>query len=154
MSGPRFLAKSAVFIALRDKTGRVLLHRRYNTGYMDGRYDLPSGHVEQGESVLQAAVRELQEETGTKVKQKDLKLWHINQFSANEQEYYNFFFTADSWQGEPTIMEKNKCDDMQFFPLANLPKLTAGSHVALADLDDKKVSFGFIDQATYDEIAA
>jgi 8-oxo-dGTP diphosphatase len=150
----RFFAKSAVFVALLDKKGRVLLHRRYNTGYMDGRYDLPSGHVEQGEPLLQAAVRELQEETGVAVKSSNLTLRHINQFSANGEEYYNFFFTATIWQGEPTVMEPAKCDDVQFFPLNKLPPLTAATHVALLDLAGQKVTFGFIDQAVYDEIAA
>lgn len=83
MTGARFLARSAVFIVLRNNDGAVLLHRRCNTGYMDGRYDLPSGHVEKGEPLLRAAVRELREETGVTVLEEDLRLWHINQFGAN-----------------------------------------------------------------------
>lgn len=149
----RFLARSAVFVVLQDAQGRVLLHRRANTGYMDGRYDLPSGHIERNETLLDAAVRELAEETGIVVHKDDLTLWHINQFSANEQYYYNFFFLVDAWQGEPSIMEPEKCDDMQFFALDNLPPLTAGSHVALSNPLSHKVSFGFIDQAAYDRIA-
>jgi 8-oxo-dGTP diphosphatase len=154
VSGDRFLACSAVFVALQDKDGRVLLHRRANTGYMDRRYDLPSGHVERGESLLHAAVRELREETGVTVDETDLKLWHINQFAANNEDYYNFFFVANAWQGEPKIMEAEKCDDMQFFALDDLPKMTAGTHLAVNDLGKSGVTFGFIDQPTYDEIAA
>jgi 8-oxo-dGTP diphosphatase len=153
VSTERHLARSAVFVALRNDKGEVLLHRRCNTGYMDGRYDLPSGHVERGESILQAAIRELREEAGVAAKQSDLRLWHINQFGANDQFYNNFFFLTDSWQGEPAIMEAEKCDDMQFFPLDKLPKLTAGSHVALEHIGKPAVSFGYIDQATYDRIA-
>src|SRR5687767_3119763 len=124
MAGDRFVARSAVFVALRNNQGEILLHRRCNTGYMDGWYDLPSGHVERGETLLQSAVRELQEETGAAAKEADLKLWHINQFSAGGLDYYNFFFVADIWQGDPAIMEADKCDDMQFFPLDKLPRLT------------------------------
>jgi 8-oxo-dGTP pyrophosphatase MutT (NUDIX family) len=36
--------------------------------YRHGRWDFPRGHVEKGESELQAAVRELQEEIGVRVK--------------------------------------------------------------------------------------
>ena len=94
--GERFLARSAVFIVLRNAQGEVLLQRRYQTGYMDGRYDLPSGHVERGEKLLDAAVRELQEEVKVTVRPEDLQLWHVNQFSAMNQDYYNFFFVVDT----------------------------------------------------------
>lgn len=153
MSQGRFVSYSAVFIALQDDKGKVLLHRRANTGFMDGRYDLPSGHVEKDESLLSAAARELKEETGVTVQEKDLKLWQVNQFAANDQYYYNFFFTVSTWQGEPKIMESEKCDDMQFFALDALPKLTAGSHVALKHIKNDGVSFGYIDQSIFDEIA-
>lgn len=148
----RFMARSAVFIALRNQSGEVLLHRRSNTGFMDGWYDLPSGHVEKDERLLETAVRELQEEVGVTVREADLQLWHINQFAANDQYYYNFFFVADKWEGDPCIMEPEKCDDMQFFALDNLPKLTAGSHVALPTLSTPGVSFGYIDQALFEEL--
>jgi 8-oxo-dGTP pyrophosphatase MutT (NUDIX family) len=149
----KFVARSAVFIALCTSDQKVLLQRRCNTGYMDGRYDLPSGHVERGESLLDAAIRELLEETGIRVKGADLQLWHINQFGANSEDYYNFFFMADTWQGEPAITEADKCDDMQFFSLDNLPQLTAGSHVALEHLGKDEVSFSYIDQVVFDAIA-
>jgi len=54
----------AVFVVLIDKNERVLLHRRYRTGYMDGFYTFPSGHLEMGESLQVGAARELLEETG------------------------------------------------------------------------------------------
>lgn len=149
----RFMARSAIFVALLDKEGRVLLQRRARTGFMDGRYDLPSGHIEKDESVLNAAIRELEEEVGITVRPEDLRLWHINQFAANDQYYYNFFFVAKDWQGEPKIMEPDKCDDIQFFALDDLPKMTAGTHMAIPDLTSEHVTFGYIDQATFEEIS-
>jgi 8-oxo-dGTP pyrophosphatase MutT (NUDIX family) len=149
----RFLAKSAVFVAILDKDGRVLLQRRAHTGFMDGRYDLPSGHVEKDEPVLQTAVRELKEETDIDVQPEDLRLWHINQFGANNEYYYNFFFVTDKWQGEPTIIEPDKHDDLRFFALDDLPKMTAGTHVAVPDIKSERVTFGYIDDAVFDEIS-
>jgi 8-oxo-dGTP diphosphatase len=153
MDDEKFVARSAVFAVLRDASGAVLLHRRCNTGYMDGRYDLPSGHVERNEPLLHAAMRELQEETGISVREEALKLWHINQFNANNEDYYNFFFVANDWDGKPSIMEADKCDDMRFFALDELPKMTAGTHVALRRLQEPGVTLDYIDQAIYDQIA-
>ena len=42
----------------------VLLSRRYQTGWHDGEYSVPAGHVEAGETVTQAALREAREEVG------------------------------------------------------------------------------------------
>ena len=52
----RGLFRAAVFVIIRDEAGRVLLQRRANTGYLDGHYDFPSGHVYAGEGFTTAAI--------------------------------------------------------------------------------------------------
>jgi 8-oxo-dGTP diphosphatase len=56
---PLLTADCVVF----DRDGRLLLIRRKNPPFK-GRYALPGGFVELGESVEDAALRELEEETG------------------------------------------------------------------------------------------
>jgi hypothetical protein len=51
-----------VHLVLRDPDGRILLARRSATGYGDGQLHLPSGHLEAGESIVDAVVREALEE--------------------------------------------------------------------------------------------
>ncbi|MGH3168443.1 MAG: NUDIX domain-containing protein, partial [Trebonia sp.] len=46
------------------RAGRILLLRRAGDVYASGQFCLPSGHLEEGENVLHAAVRETKEETG------------------------------------------------------------------------------------------
>ena len=55
-----------VFILLR-KEGKILLIRRKGTGYRDGWYSMPSGHLEKGEAISAAAVREAREEVGIRI---------------------------------------------------------------------------------------
>lgn len=98
-----------------------MLQQRANTGYLDGYYDFPSGHVEDKESIRTAAVRELAEESGLTVREEDLRLVHINQ-NFHDTPYVNFAFVADKWEGEPSVCEPEKCSDSQFFAPADLPE--------------------------------
>ncbi len=114
----------AIYITIL-KNKRVLLLRRFQTGYLDGYWDLPSGHVEAGETLKECCIRELMEETGLKTEISDLKLIHVYQNFANpESPYFGYIFRANHWQGEPSIQEPSKCDDMNFFSVNKLPPRT------------------------------
>ena len=62
-----FLAPVSVHLLL-VRTGRILLLRRYNTGYEDGNYSLVAGHIEGGEELKAAMIREAREESGVFVR--------------------------------------------------------------------------------------
>jgi len=114
----RLKLKVAVYILL-IKENKILLGRRFNTGWQDGNYGLPSGHLEENETMIHGLLRETKEETGVDVKSEDAKFVHVMH---RKSIYVDFFFIAKHWIGEPKVMEKDKCDDMQWFPLNDLPK--------------------------------
>jgi 8-oxo-dGTP pyrophosphatase MutT (NUDIX family) len=62
--GTRLLLLPAVAALIRDEDGRILLQRRAE----DGRWNLPAGAVDPGESPAKAVVREVLEETGLRVR--------------------------------------------------------------------------------------
>jgi 8-oxo-dGTP pyrophosphatase MutT (NUDIX family) len=62
--GPRLLMLPGVAAIIRDAEGRVLLQRRAQ----DGRWSLPAGAIDPGESPAEAVVRECWEETGLRVR--------------------------------------------------------------------------------------
>ena len=105
------------------KDGKVLLLKRANTGYEDGKYSLPAGHADGNESARAATVREANEEAGVDVNLEDLKFAHAMHRLQND-ERVDFFFVADKWLGEPKNMEPEKCDDLSWFPLNDLPANT------------------------------
>ena len=59
---------------LLENQDKILLMKRKNTGYEDGKYSLPGGHVEANEEIRKALVREAKEEIGINIKREDLKL--------------------------------------------------------------------------------
>lgn len=110
---------SSYLILIKDD--RVLLSRRFNTGYMDGHYSLPAGHVDEGETVEDCLVREVKEEIGISVKKKDIKLVHVMHRKENDIRL-DFFYMVGGYKGEIKNMEPEKCDDLKWFELNKLPK--------------------------------
>jgi len=103
---------------VRDK--QVLLLRRFNTGYEDGNYSVVAGHVEAGERVTAAAIREAKEEVGVDLLPKDLRVVGVMHRKSGD-ERVDFFLAVTNWQGELTNCEPHKCDEMAWFPLNVLP---------------------------------
>jgi 8-oxo-dGTP diphosphatase len=103
----------------------VLVQRRFNTGYLDGHWALPSGHVDDREDALAAASRELLEETSLIVKRED---WQFvcAMHRRTDRTIIDLFFTTDKFAGTPCICEPMKCDGLAFFPMNALPQPFAG----------------------------
>lgn len=125
MSTPkdRFKLITAVYLVLR-RGDEVLLLRRANTGYQDGKYSIIAGHLDGDELATEGMVREAKEEAGITVNPKDLKLVHTaHRLSRNQvgQERIDLFFETTEWQGEVTNAEPDKCDDLSWHPINSLP---------------------------------
>lgn len=106
---------------LCEHTGRVLLLCRANTGFFDGLYSLPGGHVEHGESIRQAAARELEEETGLLAAPDDLD-WLGVMHRRSDTNRVDFFLRAKRWIGEPSLREPDKCAALGWFARDTLPE--------------------------------
>ena len=115
----RFALLSAVHVFLvRDD--RVLLLRRCNTGYEDGNYSVVAGHLDGGEEVTAAAVREAREEAGVRLSPDDLRVVGV-MHRRSDDERIDFFLAATAWTGEIANAEPHKCDELAWFPLDDLP---------------------------------
>lgn len=122
----RHTTKIASF-AILERDGQILLARRCNTGYADGLYQMPSGHVEADEYPVEAAAREAKEEVGVDIAVRDLEFVHAS-YRINKVDgagdYVDFFFKTNKWSGEPTNQEPEKCDELAWFSIHKLPENT------------------------------
>ena len=97
----------------------ILLSLRKNTGYRDGQYELPGGHVDAGEDLMQSMVREAKEELLIDIQEENLKIVHILHHYNGDR--VNFILTTDRYEGVPTIGETDKCERLEWFGINNLP---------------------------------
>ncbi|GHJ38030.1 NUDIX domain-containing protein [Streptomyces sp. TS71-3] len=114
-----------VMIILERSDGSILLAERSGTGFGDGMLNLPSGKVEPGESVLEAAVREAREETGIRIDEPALRLVHVMQHRNTADDVrVGWFFATSQWLGEPVNAEPHKCAGLAWHRADQLPAHT------------------------------
>jgi ADP-ribose pyrophosphatase YjhB (NUDIX family) len=114
-----YVGSSYLFLIQDDK---ILLQRRFQTGFEDGNYGVPAGHLDGGETAREGGAREIREEIGVEIYPNDMEVVHVMHRKASNDERIDFFMVATNYTGEIENMEPNKCDDLQFFPLNNLPE--------------------------------
>ena len=120
------LVPASYVYLLRDGVAgtEVLLQLRQGTPYMDGHWAAAAaGHVERGETAYDAARREATEELGiTDVALEFAFTMQRTQHAEAIDERVDWFFTARSWTGEPSIIEPHKAAEIRWCPLDRLPE--------------------------------
>jgi len=113
-------------VAIIINNGKVLLIHRIN--YEKEYYVFPGGGVENGETIEQAVLREVQEETSLEVKIEELLYHHI--YDDNTE---HLFYLCRYASGEPKLGDGNEALDMRessanfynpiWYEIKGLPKL-------------------------------
>ena len=105
------------------RAGQILLLRRFNTGYRDGEYSVPAGHLDGNETVRAAAQREAAEEVGVQIEADDILFSSVMHRNEGD-ERVDFFVEVLAWSGEPVNNEPHKCDELRWVDLNSLPSNT------------------------------
>jgi 8-oxo-dGTP diphosphatase len=127
MTRTRFRIIPAVFLLL-TKDDKILLQRRFNTGWEDGKYSLISGHLNGDESATDAMlIREAKEETGITILSEHLKVVHVTHRRTGnvDNERIDIFYVSQrNGKAIRKITEKDKCDGLSWFHVNGLPPNT------------------------------
>lgn len=107
-----------LFLVRRRK---ILLLKRANTGYMDGYYHVPAGHLDGNERLIDALIRESKEEVGIDINPKDVVLAHT-MHNRSDTERLALFFEVKRWKGKVKNLEPEKHSEIAWFELRKLPR--------------------------------
>jgi 8-oxo-dGTP diphosphatase len=101
------------------RDGKILLGKRKGK-IGDGEWGLPGGHFEYGESLIEAAKRELREETGLEA---DLEWGNLINDPMPDLgiHYLRVGFFARNTVGEPVVKEPDRCGEWKWFASDELP---------------------------------
>lgn len=102
----------------------VLLLRRQNTGHSDGLLSLPAGRNLPGELPKATARRETKEEVATIVLPEHLRLVHTtHRITLGDPQIrrIDYVFEATKWFGEPENNEPDRCSEVGWYPIEELP---------------------------------
>ena len=83
-------------LCLIHKEDKYLLQDRIKKDWRG--YTLPGGHIEPEESIVDAVIREMKEETGLTIR--NPKLCGVKQFPIEGGRYIVFLFSANEFEGE------------------------------------------------------
>ena len=103
--------------------GAILLARRSKVSYGNGLWGLPGGHVEDDETLPEAAAREAREEVGVRLDPASLVSLGLTRYvdsSGGEVvRGLDAFYLATSWQGQPQPV--SECSEVGWFLPDALP---------------------------------
>ena len=96
------MAIAVVTCTIYHKDRFLVIRRRANARKFDGKWGFPGGKVEQGETVVGALTREVQEETGLKLED---RLLFVDSYSYGDTLGLHFtaFAAADNVTTEPEV---------------------------------------------------
>lgn len=119
--------KSAVHMII-SRDNKLLVQKRKGTKLWPDYYALPAGHIEDGENQYDALVREAKEELGINIDPKKIINCYIvlrrNYFEIEGKRlepYIDYYFEINEYEGIPLIIEKDKCDELIWVDINNLP---------------------------------
>ena len=138
MSNKHEFTRVGVGPFLLNSRFEILLGKRKGS-HGAGEWSLPGGHIEKFETIEQATLREIKEETGlTKVRFLKKLSYSENFFPEEDKHYITCYTLAQLIEGEPQLIEPDKCEGWQWFdpmPFDHLPSpLFGGIKTQISDI--------------------
>jgi 8-oxo-dGTP diphosphatase len=133
--------KVGIGVMIQNEKDQVLLGLRQGS-HGAGEWSFPGGHLDFGETIFNCAQRETKEETNLEIDEFELisVANEMRYLESDGKHYINIGIKAVYKDGEPEIMEPDKCLEWKWFDLNDLPeKLFQGTELTIKNYLDKKI---------------
>lgn len=127
-------------LCLIHKNGRYLLQDRIKNDWKG--YTLPGGHIEPGESIVDAVIREMQEETGLMISHPHL--CGVKQFPLEEGRYIVFLFETEEFEGDLRSSEEGTMHWIDERELSKVNLVEDFEDLIEVMLDDELMEFQYV----------
>ena len=105
-------------------------------------YTLPGGHIEPGESIVDAVVREMKEETGLTIKAP--RLCGVKQFPIEGGRYIVFLFETDQFEGKVVDSDEGKMHWVKISELSNVKLVDDFEELIEVMMNDSLTEFQYV----------
>lgn len=138
----RALFKGVVNLIIKQEDKILLFFR--NDGFFSyggGWWVIPAGHIEHGETAVEAVIREAKEELDIDILPEDIEFVHIMSNLASKTEGFDFFFVVKKYSGTLRNCEGDKCVEMRYMSqeeIKNTKNIVTTTNIALNAIIDGK----------------
>ena len=137
---------SAIYLIVRNNEGKILLQRRQGTKLWPGFLALPAGHVDEGENVYDAAIREAREELSITITKQDIvDAFVVNRRNKSLLPYFDVYFEISSYEGKIKINEPEKCSELKWVDINDLPSDMIDFEIEAIRNRQRNIMFSTID---------
>ncbi len=137
-------------VIILNELGEVLLllrnsepEKALSNMHLEGTWTLPAGKVKYGETLKEAAVRKVKQETNLDIDKDSLVLVSVADDINEYDHFVTFGFLARSYEGQIDLGDTLEQVDYKFYPLESLP-------INLCD-PSKKIISNYLDNCVYRE---
>ena len=137
---------ASIYLIIKNKDGKVLLQRRQGTKLWPGFLALPAGHVDERENVYDAAIREAKEELSIVITKEDIiDTFVVNRRNKSLASYFDVYFEISSYKGNIKINEPEKCSELKWCDINNLPDDMIDFEIDAIKNRQKNITFSTFD---------
>lgn len=132
--GIDYIGTASGVVLLNENNEIFLMRRTAETRNDHNLWSIPGGKIEYGETSLDAAIRETEEEAGVVVEELEYIGYVDHIIREENQHWIPQVYVAREWEGEPMNMEPEKCSEIDWFSQDDIPSDLSGVVEGAIDL--------------------